>query len=769
MRDRLSPDQVRLREELAAAREQIVALLRSAVGEGLAPEQAQEMVEEVRAWSGPNAFRLLRFLSGRPDALRAPGSDCPLPATRLLLLLAAAGFGDRVAPAACADCGRTDPVPSRSGPEGRVCERCAARRGTKPCARCGTMARINSRREEGGICKPCRDKEPGARKECGICHRMMVPDRHLPDGTYLCQTCAPRKLRACCRCGRERRIAALTADGPLCGGCYSSPPRLCGVCGKVSPIHTRATGTSPDTCYTCAKGHEETCSRCGKVGRGQRIDYGRGAFSCDPCAPGEVRKREPRPCTLCARTRAVGIFWPMGPVCGPCYAKARSMPALCASCGRQRILIGRTASGDLQCRTCALPDGPPHRCTGCGESADLLPGRRCPRCTLTARVSDLLSGDAVTIPGSLEPLARVLTGAANPYPVLAWLRRSPAAQLLGRLAREAGPLDHEALDALPQRHATAYVRGLLVTAMILPPRDENLALLTNWAARTLAGLPPHHAMLISPFAEWHIIRDARRRSARGRYSYAAHKGDCTNIRAAINFLTWLDTQRLTLADLGQSDLDTWAAGNPTLRARSIPFIRWATARRLTTTGLTIEHPPSQFPGHFQVEEVHQAELRRCLGDASLPLDVRVAGALVRLYALTLTRIVELTADQIRHDEGHTYLTVSRHPVVLPPKLARLIEEQLQHNASRPSGVDGTRYLLPGHSPGRTRNPASLSERLKRYGLPARAARNTAMMEALADLPPMVISDLFGIDPKTAERWAAFAGGRWSDYLATHRI
>ncbi|WP_268240625.1 hypothetical protein [Streptomyces camponoticapitis] len=35
-------------------------------------------------------------------------------------------------------------------------------------------------------------------------------------------------------------------------------------------------------------------------------------------------------------------------------------------------------------------------------------------------------------------------------------------------------------------------------------------------------------------------------------------------------------------------------------------------------------------------------------------------------------------------------------------------------------------------------------------MPTRAARNTAMTEALADLPPMIISDLFGIQPRTAE-------------------
>ncbi|MET9789629.1 hypothetical protein [Streptomyces canus] len=43
-----------------------------------------------------------------------------------------------------------------------------------------------------------------------------------------------------------------------------------------------------------------------------------------------------------------------------------------------------------------------------------------------------------------------------------------------------------------------------------------------------------------------------------------------------------------------------------------------------------------------------------------------------------------------------------------------------------------------------------------------------MMDALVDLPPMVIADLLGIHPKTAERWATLAGGNWSEYLAARR-
>jgi hypothetical protein len=43
-----------------------------------------------------------------------------------------------------------------------------------------------------------------------------------------------------------------------------------------------------------------------------------------------------------------------------------------------------------------------------------------------------------------------------------------------------------------------------------------------------------------------------------------------------------------------------------------------------------------------------------------------------------------------------------------------------------------------------------------------------MVQALADLPPVLISDLIGIQPRTAEHFAALAGENWSDYLAGRR-
>jgi hypothetical protein len=80
--------------------------------------------------------------------------------------------------------------------------------------------------------------------------------------------------------------------------------------------------------------------------------------------------------------------------------------------------------------------------------------------------------------------------------------------------------------------------------------------------------------------EWGIVKDARRRAARGRYSLAAYKGDCTDIRVTIKFLTWLDDQDLHVRDLTQAHLDDWASTYPTQRTRRIPFVRWAHARHI---------------------------------------------------------------------------------------------------------------------------------------------------------------------------------------------
>ncbi|MFD3612037.1 hypothetical protein ACFWXA_28945 [Streptomyces atroolivaceus] len=40
-----------------------------------------------------------------------------------------------------------------------------------------------------------------------------------------------------------------------------------------------------------------------------------------------------------------------------------------------------------------------------------------------------------------------------------------------------------------------------------------------------------------------------------------------------------------------------------------------------------------------------------------------------------------------------------------------------------------------------------------------------MITAITELPPIVVSDLFGLSASTAFQWAKFAQQNWTDYLA----
>lgn len=119
-------------------------------------------------------------------------------------------------------------------------------------------------------------------------------------------------------------------------------------------------------------------------------------------------------------------------------------------------------------------------------------------------------------------------------------------------------------------------------------------------------------------------------------------------------------------------------------------------------------------------------------------------ALVRIYALPVARINEFSTFQFHQNDAGAFLTIDRHPVLLPPTLARLIKA---HTASpqassmfKPRASSGPDYLHAG----RPLSASHVIKRLRNHDLPTRAPRNTAMINAITELPPIVVSDLFGL-------------------------
>jgi hypothetical protein len=751
-----TPTQRSRQRELAAVRARLVAHLQQIVGPVMTAEAARAVLEQASAWTPCAARRLDSHIVENPTAFTAPSPQCPSSLARLLQLLDSAGHGEVITLLGCAICGRTDRKLLRLISDGRCCSWCVGRSELRACARCGQAGQLLARREEGPLCRRCYRKEPEFLRECAGCGRMRPTNGRRADGAALCQACAARPERECVRCATLRPAHVNSEDGPVCQSCYTAPVRLCGICSEVRTIKIRGVDGRPETCTRCYRNRGE-CAVCGRVRHGSKLRGG--AFHCASCRP-----RSSRRCDDCGQVKPVMTTWPLGTVCRSCYHRRERDPRPCARCGTTAVLIGRDQNDDI-CGPCAGSDLN-FDCRRCGNPGHFHTEGNCARCIASDRVHAFLSHDG-TLAQQLHPLTEALA-AAVPWSVLSWLNRSSAATLLASLVARRTEISHELLDHLPQDSDTRYVREILVTAAILPRRQEHLAQLELWAEAIVTGLPPHQRGIIHPFAEWEVLRDARRRAGRGRYTHGAAATDRRDIRIAITFMEWLDTTQTTLEVVSQEHLDLWLDSNPTLFRSVVLFLHWAVARGLTGE-LDIPRRKYALPSRFLDEQEQHHQLRRCLNDDALPLEVRIIGALVRLYALPVTRILELTTDRFHRGEDGAYLTIRRNPVLLPPRLAHLIEEQIVRprrisTLARPFG-DQPRYLLPGRPPSRPRSAWSVHEAMTKHGLSIINARNTAMIEAVTELPPIVVSDLFGVHPSTAHSWALFAEGSWADYLA----
>jgi len=178
-------------------------------------------------------------------------------------------------------------------------------------------------------------------------------------------------------------------------------------------------------------------------------------------------------------------------------------------------------------------------------------------------------------------------------------------------------------------------------------------------------------------------------------------------------------------------------------------------------------PPRQEPARLLAEDDHIQQLDRCLTDEAMPLDLRVGGALVLLFGMLVSRITQLTKDNVIEDGQATCLSVDGHRLMLPPRLAHLVRQLRDQDEPRWAlGRLGTPmpWLFPGQSPARPTVDILFGVRLRRYGIDAHAGRNTARLALAAGLPASVLADLTGISISTAERWSQWAKRDWAAYV-----
>jgi hypothetical protein len=377
----------------------------------------------------------------------------------------------------------------------------------------------------------------------------------------------------------------------------------------------------------------------------------------------------------------------------------------------------------------------------------------------------LLAGPDGSIAEPLMPVFEAVAAARQPHSALNWLRSGAAAAILAEVASGAVALSHEALDAHPHQRAADYLRHVLVANGALPARNEQLARMERWVKATVRAIDePEDRRLVHTFATWTVLRRLRRRADRGELVRTRHAK--TRITAAIRFLAWLRVRRQTLAEARQADIDIWLADEDPAACNVGDFLRWAAERNLV--GALDVPVPGRHEAPAVDDEHRWAIIQRLLHDDDLDLTDRVAGCLVLLYAQPLSRIVALTVDHIDvTPDDEVLLQIGSEEVPLPEPLGDLVL-RLADTGRRYVGVGTppeTRWLFPGHLPGRALSPARLGERLAKLGIKVQAGRRAALMHLAAHLPAAVLADLLGIHATTAVGWVNAAGGDWSHYSA----
>lgn len=599
----------------------------------------------------------------------------------------------------------------------------------QPCSECGSRApRVKRLPGGGGLCRPCYNVS--RRVECSRCGRIRAPSARADDGAPLCGHCA-RPKRSCAGCGRVDHVTAIVDGQDLCQRCYSAPVRACGQCGRERRVATRHQDGVADLCHSC---YRTTVAEC----------------------------------AICQQTRAVHTTWPLGPVCGVCYRRELRHPNGCESCRQRKALIGRNDRGERVCGPCAGSTRD-YICAKCGAAGEQHFENTCIRCSVIRAAGDLLAAATGVIPERLAGLPDELVRRGRVDSMMRWLLKPTPRGLLRAIGTEES-ITHASVDACPPGQARHHLRALLVDVGVLPVRDEQTDRLETWVDEYLTQLPPHHAAVITPYAQWKVLRAVRRRARRRPTTIGVADSARERIRAAARLLHHLEQEGEILSALTQEALDRWTGGNAARSGDIAPFVSWLSSTG-QYPGLRVERGKMAKPSEISEEGEHHALIRKFIAgsDDTVNLATRVAALLVLVYGARTDRIHRLTTADTIAAGGRTYLALSTEPIeILSPVahlLARLIADAERNpRAVRRDGEGSYLFVSPRrhHEP---IHPTTLGRWMARAGVSPRIARNYAMLALTSDLPPAVVATQVGITPQAASRWAQFSQRDSVEYIA----
>ena len=464
------------------------------------------------------------------------------------------------------------------------------------------------------------------------------------------------------------------------------------------------------------------------------------------------------------RTMLVSRWWPEGPICSGCLAKAVETYGVCDGCGVRRLLPGVGANAERWCTDCGGGLGD-FTCTRCGREGWRERADTCGWCVLEERVSELLDDGTGRVRPELEPLFALITVMTRPRSGILWLSRPEPQGILRAIARGEVPLTHEAIHTLAPKKSNIYIRDLMVTAGILPPVDRCLFLFEQWWPAWLETIDdPEHRKTLRYFLTWHLLRSFRALAADHPLGHARPQAARRHLRVAAWLLVDLTFHDRSLRTCTQADLDrVFATGARSLRSDLRPFLHWAmNTRRMPR----LEIPPHlERPVTLITQQRRIALIRRIYHDEQMELTDRVLALLVLLYAQPLPRIQQLTIDDFHtNDDGQLLVRLGEPPAPIPPPFDQIVRRHIAERTNQTTATNpGSRWLFPGRRAGQPLQTKSMRLRMQHLDIPNLTSRNRAIRELLRQAPPIIVAGMLNYSSVGAENIAAEYGATWKHY------
>jgi hypothetical protein len=303
------------------------------------------------------------------------------------------------------------------------------------------------------------------------------------------------------------------------------------------------------------------------------------------------------------------------------------------------------------------------------------------------------------------------------------MRTSQRLGLLAGLGDGSIRYTHAVLDALPAGTAADHLRGVLVTAGVLPPDHRTAERLQAWLDTRLADMDDGPDKdLVRQFARWHHLRLIRRHGADRDAAFGSYVSAKQSITATVRFLEHLHQRGISPAHATQDDLSAWLRVKST-HQRVEQFIAWA---RRTGRLPALRNEFAAKTVAVMTTDEQRRHLRTLVETEDLPLDLRAAGLLVLVYGATVTQIAGLPREAINPGPPMT-LTLATAPVPVPAPVAAVLRQHLdQHRGPRTLGGAPSDWLFPGTAPSSHLHRQTLAHKLQQHGIPVRAARNRAL-------------------------------------------